>query len=231
MDDIENGTLIKNIIPTIQKNDELKIFISAENMDVVRPFNQNYYVAQSLSPNTTPTDTGGKSYIVDSEGNIDFPVIGKINVENKTIEGLRDEITKDVSKYVKNPSVTIRIVNFKVTVLGEVNKPGQYIIPEGQTTILNAISLAGDLTMYGERDGVLFIRNENGQIYKDKINLKDANFVNSPYFQLKQGDIIYVLPNKTKEKTAQLNPNTGIYIAVAGTIIGLIGLFVTILKN
>jgi len=93
------------------------------------------------------------------------------------------------------------------------------------------LGLAGDLTMYGKRNDVLLVRNENGQILKERINLMDANFINSPYYELKQNDVIYVSANETKEKTARLNPNTGTYIAIAGTIIGLAGIFITIFKK
>ncbi|HAH60283.1 MAG TPA: sugar transporter, partial [Bacteroidales bacterium] len=116
-------------------------------------------------------------------------------------------------------------------VLGQVTRPGQYTIPEGQTTLLNAIGLAGDLTIYGKRDDILMVRNENGTITKERINLMDANFINSPYFQLKQGDVIYVSANQTKEKISRQDPNTNLYLAIAGTVIGLAGIFITIFKK
>lgn len=220
---------LRNSTSTIQKGDQLVVFVSAKNMEVVRPFNQGYYTTQNPASNTAPNTE--KVYLVDSEGNIDFPIIGKIVTTDKTLEVLKTELTQRITAYVKSPTVTVRLVNFKVTVLGEVARPGQYTIPEGQTTLLNAIGLAGDLTIYGKRDDILMVRNENGMITKERINLMDANFINSPYFQLKQGDVIYVSANQTKEKIARQDPNTGIYIAVAGTIIGLAGIFITIFKK
>lgn len=219
----------KNSDRTIQIGDQLVIFISAKNMEVVRPFNQGYYTTQNPAATTAPNTE--KLYLVDSEGAIDFPVLGKIYTTGKNLEQVKYEISERVSTYVKNPSVTVRLVNFKVTILGEVNRPGQYTIPEGQTTLLNALGLAGDLTIYGKREDILMVRNVDGMITKERINLMDANFVNSPFFQLKQGDVIYVSANPTKEKIARQDPNTGIYIAVAGTIIGLAGIFITIFKN
>ena len=97
--------------------------------------------------------------------------------------------------------------------------------------MLGAIGLAGDLTIYGKRDNVLIVRNISGQPTKERLNLYDPNFINSPYYQLKQGDVIYISANETKEKVARLDPNTPTYIAIAGTIIGLAGIFITIFKK
>lgn len=219
----------QNVSSSIQIGDQLSIFVSAKNMEVVRPFNQSYYTTQTPVSSSNPNTS--KIYLVDSEGNIDFPILGKLNTTNKTLEAFKNEIQNRVSYYVKNPNVTINVANFKVTLLGEVNRPGQYEIPEGQTTILKAIGMAGDLTIYGKREDVLLVRQENGVIIRQRLNLMDVNFINSPYFNLKQGDVIYISANQTKEKVARQDPNTGIYMAVAGTIIGLAGIFITIFKN
>ncbi|ACU08388.1 Polysaccharide export outer membrane protein [Flavobacteriaceae bacterium 3519-10] len=229
VEELATQAAANNAQSTIQIADQLIIFVSAKNMEVVRPFNQNYYNNQT--PGSVSTANSEKTYLVDSEGNISFPVIGKINTVGKSLEQLRNEITTEVSVYVKEPTVALRLANFKVTVLGEVNRPGQYTIPEGQTTLLNALGLAGDLTIYGERENILMVRNTNGSLSKERLNLMDADFINSPFFQLKQGDVIYVSANETKEKLSRQDPNTGIYIAVAGTIIGLAGIFITIFKN
>lgn len=223
-----------NIKSTIQKGDQLLIFVTAKDMEVVKPFNQNYYSSQnaiSQTSSSSPSSNSEKTYLVNSDGIIDFPIIGEINTSNKGLEVLKEELTNRISKYVKNPTITVKLANFKVTILGEINRPGQYVIPEAQTTLLNAIGLAGDLTMYGKRDDILMIRNINGNITKERINLMDSNFINSPYFNLKQGDVIYVSSNNTKEKISRQDPNTGIYIAVAGSIIGLAGIFITIFKK
>lgn len=222
-------TAQKNSSRTIQVGDQLMIFVSAKNMEVVRPFNQGYYTTQN--PAATPAPNAEKLYLTDSEGAIDFPVLGRISTTDKTIEDVKSELTQRVSTYVKDPTVTVRLVNFKVTILGEVNRPGQYTVPEGQTTLLNALGLAGDLTIYGKREDILMVRNVDGIITKERINLMDANFVNSPYFQLKQGDVIYVSANQTKEKISRQDPNTNLYLAIAGTLIGLAGIFITIFKN
>ena len=220
---------MKNAYPTVQIGDNLLIYVTAKNMDVVRPFNQNYYSTQTSTAVNAPSSE--KPYIVDTSYDIDFPTLGKINVQNKTVEAIKQELTTQISKYVINPTVTVRLANFKVTVLGEVARPGVVTVPEGQTNLLAALGSAGDVTMYADRRNVLIVRNADNEISKHRIDMMDANFINSPYFQLKQNDVIYVASNENKEKVARQDPNTGIYIAVAGMVIGLAGIFITIFKK
>ena len=227
---------IKNAKSTIQPNDQLVILVTAKDMDVVKPFNQNFSSGQilqySLPSNNAPaqsqTSASGPTYMVDSQGNIEFPVIGKINTENKTTEELRDILKKEISKYVVNPQVSVKNTNYKITVLGEVNRPGTYNIPEAKTTVLEVLGLAGDLTIYGNREGILVLRNIDGTMTKERINLTKADFINSPYFYLKQNDVIIVSPNETKQKTSRLDPNAGIYISVASIVVTILAL---IFKN
>ena len=216
---------------TIQKGDQLMIFVSAKNMDVVRPFNQQYYAPQNSVASPSGSSNTEKLYTVDSEFNFDFPLLGSINAENKTLEEIKTELTRGVSAYVKNPTVTVRLSNFKVTILGEVVRPGQYTLTDINPNVLNAIGIAGDLTMYGKRDNVLIVRNINGVTTKERINLMDGSFINSSFYQLKQGDVIYVSASEIKEKAARQDPNTNVYIAIAGSIIGLAGIFITIFKK
>ena len=227
---------MKNAKSTIQPNDQLVIMVTAKDMDVVKPFNQNFSSGQilqySLPSNNAPaqsqTSASGPTYMVDSQGNIEFPVIGKINTENKTTEELRDILKKEISKYVLNPQVSVRNTNYKITVLGEVNRPGTYNIPDAQTTLLEVLGFAGDLTIYGNRTDVLVVRNIDGVMSKERIDLTKADFINSPYFYLKQNDVIIVSPNETKQKSARLDPNAGIYISVASIVVTILAL---IFKN
>lgn len=227
---------MKNALSTIQPNDQLVIMVTAKDMDVVKPFNQNFSSGQILqyssASNNLPTQnqvsTSGPTYVVDSNGNIEFPVIGKINTENKTTEELRDILKKEISKYVVNPQVSVKNTNYKITVLGEVNRPGTYNIPDAQTTLLEVLGLAGDLTIYGNRTDVLVVRNIDGVMSKERIDLTKADFINSPYFYLKQNDVIIVSPNETKQKTSRLDPNAGIYISVASIVVTILAL---IFKN
>ena len=225
-------TSVKNAVSTIQPGDQLVIFVSAKDLDVVKPFNQNYSSGEIVQnaqsggnmPSSGQTVISGPTYIVDSQGNIDFPVIGRLNTSGKSIEDFKQELRNRISKYIISPTVSVRLSNYKVTLLGEVAKPGQYVIPDGQSTLLNALGLAGDLTMYGKRDDVLVVRSINGEILKERVNLTDANFINSPFYNLKQGDVIYISSNKTKEKTARLDPNAGLYIGVASIVVTILAL-------
>lgn len=225
----------KNSSNTIQIGDQLVILITAKDMDVVKSFNQNYSSSEVIQSNNyaggnTPsvgtTTITGPTYIVDTDGTIDFPTLGKLSTTNKTLVEFKDELRERMTKYIINPTVNLRLANFKITVLGEVNRQGDYTISNGQATILNALGLAGDLTMYGKREDVLVIRTENGQVTHGKINLQDANLINSPYYHLKQGDAIIVSANQTRNITARQNPNIGIYLT--GISIGLTAIAVAI---
>lgn len=232
VEQIATETALNNTVSTIQKGDQLVILVTAKDMAVVKPFNQNYNSGEIVSYSTSNSNApaqgqsqiSGPTYLVDSNGNVDFPVLGKLSTTGQTIVEFKDVLRDKLEKFIVNPSVSMKISNYKVTVLGEVTTPGQFSIPDGQTTLLNALGLAGDLTMYGKRDDILLVRTEDGEVTKERINLMDANFINSPYYHLKQGDVIYVSANYTKEKTARLDPNMPIYISVAGIIVTILAL-------
>lgn len=230
----------RNSSNTIQTGDQLVILVTAKDMDVVKPFNQNYSSSELVqtnalaggnTPNQGSSTIGGPTYIVDSEGNIDFPILGKLNTSNKTLVEFKEELRNKMTQYVINPTVNIRFTNFKVTVLGEVNRQGDYTVSNGQATILNALGLAGDLTVYGKRDDVLVIRTENGNVTHGKINLLDANLINSPYYNLKQGDAIIVPANNTKDIISKQNPNTGIYLTAISIAVTAVAVVVSLIKK
>ena len=232
IEDTAVQTSIQNAKSSIQVNDELMILVTAKDMDVVKPFNQNYSsrttnqytMGSNNAPMNNQVVAEGPTYLVDSNGNITLNVIGDVKAAGLTIDQLKEDLKAKLSKYIINPIITIRLTNYKITVLGEVNRAGHYIIPDGKTTVLDALGLAGDLTIYGKRENVLVVRNINGEITKGRINLTDSNFINSPYYNLQQGDVIVVSPNETKQKQARLEPNAGIYISVASVILGLLTL-------
>lgn len=230
----------KNSSSTIQVGDQLVILITAKDMDVVKPFNQNYSSSELIqtnsmaggnTPNQGTTTISGPTYYVDTEGNIDFPILGKLNTSGKSLVDFKNELKDKMTRYVINPTVNIRLSNFKVTILGEVNKQGDYTIANGQGTILNALGLAGDMTMYGKRDDVLVIRTENGKVIHGKVDLHDANLMNSPFYNLKQGDAIIVSANSTKELTSRQNPNTGLYLTAASIAVTAIAVVVGLFKK
>lgn len=225
-------------IATLQVGDELVILITGRDNNVLNPFNQNYASSEPIRNAsagniiTNQERISGPTYIVDNQGNIDFPILGMIDAQGKTIEALREIIKNRLTKYVKTPtSVNIRLTNFEISVFGEVNKANKYRVnSEKKPTVLDALALAGDLTIYGKRDDVLVIRNENGNIVKGRINLKDADFMNSPFYYLKQGDAILVSANENKEKQARINPNRTFYITLASVTLTAIAIILSLRK-
>lgn len=237
MENIEQTALqaSQNAKYTIQPGDQMIIMVSAKDMAVVKPFNQNYSSSEisqfsqpsSNLPQQNQTSVSGPTYVVDSNYKIDFPVIGEILTKDMTVEDLKAVIKDKVTQFVKNPSVNIRTTNFKINVLGEVNKPGYYTIPDGQSaTVLSAIGLAGDLTIYGVREKVLIVRNVDGQISKTYLDLSNADFMNSPYFYLKQNDVVTVYANKAKQNSSWFGPQTGVWISVASIVVTILALMV-----
>lgn len=242
MNDIDNISLensIKNSRSTLQAGDQLIITVSAKDMDVVKPFNQTYSSNNTINQYSIPSSNNlqqnvpasGPTYFVDTDGNIIFPQIGKVNTRNENIETFRTKLTDLIRAYVKDPVVDVKLVNFKVAILGEVVKPGTYVIPDGNATLLQALGFAGDMTTFGVRNNVLIVRNVDGQITKERVDITSAQFINSPYYYLKQNDMIYVQPNANREKQARVDPNTGLYISVASVIASLVIGVLALTKN
>lgn len=219
---------------TIQVGDQLVISVTALDNKVAAPFNQNYASTAVIQPfaagGNTPTEgqaaIAGPTYIVDAEGHINFPELGKIETKGKTLINLKEELTQRLTRYIINPIVNIKLANFRVTVIGEVNRQGEYVLANGQGTLLNVLGMAGDLSMYGDRENVMMIRTIDGVVTKEKINLTKADFINSPFYQLKQGDVIFVPSNKTKDIISKQNPNLPLIISAVGTVITLLAILI-----
>jgi polysaccharide export outer membrane protein len=234
---LENS--IKNSRVDFQPGDQLIITVSAKDMDVVKPFNQNYSSGNTVAQYSIPSSNNlaqqvpaaGPTYTIDTNGDIIFPQIGQVSTKNENIETFRAKLVSKLTDYVKNPIVDVRLINFKVSILGEVTRPGTYVIPDGNTTLLGAIGLAGDLTAFGLRNNILIVRNTDGQISKERIDLTSASFINSPYYYLKQNDVVYVQPNANREKSARVDPNTGLYISIASVIASITIGIIALIKN
>lgn len=180
--------------PVIQPNDILSISVSSLNAEASAMFN---------SPNTSSseTDNDASGYLVNREGYIQFPVLGNVKAAGLTEEELRQTITKELTdrKLLVDPIVSIRQLNFKVTVLGEVGNPGVIPVKNEKISLLEAIGRAGDLTIYAQRNNVLLVRTKpNGDKLIRRLNLNSNELFHSPYFYLKNNDVVYVEPNKTK---------------------------------
>ena len=156
---------------------------------------------------------GIKTYLVDINGEIDFPVIGKIKLDGLTRTQAVKLIEQKVSEYIIEPSVNLRILNFKFSVLGEVNKPGTYKIDSERITLLEALSQAGDLTIYGKRNNILLIREINGKKEYNRVDITKADFINSSNYYLIQNDVILVQPNNTRINSSVIGPNITVTIS------------------
>lgn len=210
--------------PKIQTGDLLSINVSSYNMESTIPFNLTITANSPGSNQNIRGQQQAQSYLVNSDGNIDFPVLGRINVENKSGQEISSMLQEKIKKYVKEPIVTVKLLNFKFTVLGEVRNPGVFETQNEKVTILEALGKAKDLTLYGRRDSVMLIRNENNKFSKHFIDLKSASFIDSSYYYLRQNDVIYVQPNKTKTKESKVTPFNSLMISAAAVAIALITL-------
>jgi polysaccharide export outer membrane protein len=188
----------------IQKNDILSITIGDLNPEGSRIFNP--VTPETGNPATAGPNSIGNSggYLVNSDGNIQFPILGNIKAEGLTKTQLKDKISKTIldKKLLLDPIVTIRFMNFRVTVLGEVNHPTVVTVPNEKISLLEAIGLAGDLTLYGKRQNVMIIREENDKRIIKHIDLNSTELFTSKYYYLQSNDIVYVEPNKAKVATA-----------------------------
>jgi polysaccharide export outer membrane protein len=199
--DQKNGSFAAPTVPklVIQANDLLSISVSSLNAEASAVFNQANNSGASNN-NTTTTTTTATGFLVDGSGNIQYPFLGQVPVAGLTKEELKDKLTKALvdKKLLVDPILTVRFLNFKVTVLGEVAHPTVVTVPSERISLLEAIGLAGDLTIYAQRDNVLVIRDENGQKITQRLNLNSTELFSSPYFYLKSNDVVYVEPNKSK---------------------------------
>ncbi len=185
----------------IQKGDQISISVFSDNAAASSLFNAGGGVQQQSagSSQMTVANAGGSVYDVDQDGNIFFPQVGKLNVEGLTRDGLKallDSKLKD--KYLINPYYTIRFLNLKITVFGDVNSPGIYPLVRENTNIFEALTLAGDMTEYGKRDNILVIREKDGKRVFARIDVTKPDVFNSPYYYLQQNDMVFVDMRKSK---------------------------------
>jgi polysaccharide export outer membrane protein len=198
LSDAELNYKIESLEPVIQKNDLLSITVTSMNGEASVPFNL-YSVSQSIGGVNAGTVVQAAGFLVDQEGNLQFPVIGTIKAFGLTKKQLKELITNELvqRKMLYDPVVNVRYLNYKVTVLGEVRNPSVFNVPGERITLLEALGLAGDLTIYARRTDVLIIREEQeGKRISKRINLNDNDLLTSPYYYLKSNDIVYVTPDK-----------------------------------
>ncbi len=219
----------------IMPKDMLTITVSASDPKAVSHFNLS--VSNTLNPTGSLSTGAGtlQGYLVDNDGYINFPIIGRLHVVGKTKSDCEQMIHDKVKPYLaatEDPIVTVRMASYRVTVIGEVGHPTVVPVSTEKMSIIEALAQAGDLSIYGKRGNVLLIREDaTGQKQHVRLNLNDANIFNSPYYYLQQNDIIYVEPNRVKAKNSAIGQSTTIWFSFIGIVTSVASLLVNILRN
>lgn len=195
--------ILNDIEPKIRVDDILGISVSTLNIESNALFNQG--VASTLSTDNLGNlrNTNNDGYLVDKNGYINYPVIGKIHVAGLSKEAAITVMTNKIAEHVKDPIVNIRFLNFRISVIGEVLRPGSFIVPNEKINVLEGLGLAGDMTAFGRRENVLIIREVEGKRTMARLNLNEQSALNSPFFYLQQNDVVYVEPDKYKERSTR----------------------------
>ena len=218
----------------IMPKDILTITVNTVNPDAAAPFNLTVPTSFNNQTRNTYSQPILQTYLVDNQGFIDYPVIGRLEVGGLTksmCEKLLHDKIKPYLNEAETPVVTVRMSNYKISVLGEVNRPGMFTVSNEKINILEALAQAGDLTIYGVRNKVKLIREDaKGRKEIHTINLNDANIINSPYYYLQQNDIVYVEPNKVKAQNSAIGQSTTLIMSGTSILVSLASLIVNILK-
>ena len=213
----------------VMPKDQLSIIVKATSEEVAKPFNMS---TEGIT--TTGANQNLQYYLVDNEGNINFPVVGKIHVGGLTGRECESLIQSKIRSYFsqnEEPMVTVRMASFRVVVTGEVASPGVVSVPNEKMSIIEALALSGDLGLQGKRKNILLIREDaNGEKSAHRLDMTDANLINSPYFYLQQNDIVYVEPNGAKKGTAGLSNSVTFWIGLTSSILSLAALIVNLAK-
>jgi len=218
----------------IMPKDILTITVNTVNPEASAPFNLTVSTTFNTNSRSTYSQPVLQTYLVDNNGIIDFPVLGRISVGGLTKSQCEQLIHDRIKPYLnasENPVVTVRMSSYSISVLGEVNRPGSYQVSREKINVLEALAQAGDLTIYGVRENVKLIREDaKGKKRIYLINLNDANLLTSPYYYLQQNDIVYVEPNKVKARNSSIGQSTTLWISATSILISMASLLYNILK-
>ena len=211
--------------PTIAIGDQLSIVLTSASVELNTLINSANFGGSQGGNMTQGTVSPVMGYLVDSNGEIEFPKIGRIKVAGKQMTSIQKELEAVLADYVKYPAVAVRRLNFRVTVIGEVARPGIVQIPYDRMNIMQALAQAGDLTIFAQRENILLVRETPQGKETVRLSLYDKSLLSSPYYWLQSGDLIYVQPNKTK-----VNTNTT-FFQVWPTIISSASIFLVIFNQ
>ncbi len=218
----------------IMPKDQLTITVITTDPEAASPFNLS--VSNTIGTSGQLSTGGGslQGYLVDNDGNINFPIVGKLHVVGLTKTQCEDMIKTKIAPYLakqETPIVTVRMASYRVTVLGEVARPGVVPVTTEKMSIIEALASAGDLTIYGKRNNVMLIREDaSGEKSVHRLNLNDARLINSPYYYLQQNDIIYVQPNAVQARNSAIGSSTTIWFSVVSILTSLAALIVNIVR-
>jgi polysaccharide export outer membrane protein len=211
----------------VKITDALVITVSALDPEAVLPYNLPNVAYATPTSENLPTTPSFQYYTVDANGDIDFPVLGKLHVVGMTQSEVIDMIKGRLQGQLNNPIVSMRFLNAKVTVLGEVKNPGSYPLNNGGMTLLEALGAAGDLTQYGRRDNILITGENNGKIEFARLNLQSEDIFTSPYFYLQQNDVVYIEPNQARTTS---NQSLSLWLSLVGTLSSATTVVVSVLS-
>lgn len=218
----------------IMPKDELTITVNyPEDAEAVIPFNLTATPAVGQGRSVLTSQPTLQTFLVTNEGTINYPVLGKLYVKGLTVNGVENLIASKIEgTYLKSrPVVTVRLSNYKISVLGEVNSPGTYTVPSEKVSIYGALAMAKDMTIWGRRDNVKLIREDSvGKKSIHELDLNDADIINSPYFYLQQNDVLYVTPNKTKAKNSDIGSSTSYWVSSISILVSIASLVTNILR-
>ena len=231
IDDSQSSVLYDaRILP----KDQLTITVSTTNPEAAVPFNLTIPTVTNMNTRSTYSQPTLQTYLVDNAGYIQFPIVGSLKVGGLTKSEAEQLIQTKIRHYMnaeETPIVTVRMSSYSISVLGEVQRPGTFMVGREKISILEALAQAGDLTIYGVRDNVKLIREDaNGKKEFHTLNLNDANIINSPYYYLQQNDVVYVEPNKVKARNSTVGTTTSLWFTSVSILISLSSLLYNILK-
>ena len=223
-DEIDQAKVSNSYKTVIKPDDLLQITITALDIEAVRPFNLAA-VTYSTSSNSAIGVAQQQTYLVDTKSEIEFPVLGKIKIggltRDEAINLLKEKLSPD---YIKEPNINISIANYKISILGDVQRPGSYNIPNERITILDALALAGDVNISAQRNNILIIREEGAKKVQYRVDLRSNKLLTSPVYYLQQNDVVYVEPNYARIQSASANSSTSLFISITGLVITIVSL-------
>lgn len=232
---LQNATYTEGHLPAsdymvkIAPADELEIVVTSTVPTATVEFNLPATNASYVSGTSSIISSSAQqTYIVDSDGDITFPILGRIHVAGLTTQQLRTALTDSISKRVEDPQVRVRLLNFKVNVMGEVRNPHMVGVNSERFSIFDALAAAGDMTEYGRRDYVTVIREQGDSVVYAHLDLRDAAITSSPYYYLRQNDVVIVEPNNIRQANSRYNQNNAFKLSVISTIVSTVSVIASL---